>query len=382
MSNSEPAAVSVSNGETCQSLPYKNVHPRKAERLVWIDLIRVICVFVVVAAHIVTYRNVPPGGIPDSFWWFTNFFDTFCYVAVPLFFMISGYLILGKPNSLKHGYVKRLLKIGIPLLAWSIIYLVCARITGIDRVEEPVNLYNGIRRILTGQVVSHLWFLYAILSLYIAAPILHSYLKSASRENIIYFLLLWGCACFLYPILCDLLKISFDIDHVEFKFALVGMHVGYFVAGYFFGHQTINTRVCIMCLVSFLMIALTTTWIGFLIPSSMYEGNFRPILTGYLTLPLALMAFIVLKYFGETQFYRQSPLSARVSRFASLSFGIYLVHVLVLHALKQGIGGFSLTIQTFDPWFSLPLTAGAAFLLSALIVWLLKKIPLVHWILP
>jgi peptidoglycan/LPS O-acetylase OafA/YrhL len=140
-------------------------------------------------------------------------------------------------------------------------------------------------------------------------------------------------------------------------------------------------------MVSFLILALAITWIGFVIPSSMYDAasmnkNLRYELTIYLKIPLVLMFFVILKYFGSTQFYRQSMLSALVSRLAGFAFGIYLVHVLVLHALEKGVGGFSLTLHSFDPWFSLPLTASAVFLLSVLCVWLLKKIPLVHWILP
>ena len=352
-------------------------------------MIRVTAAFLVVACHVGggEYWKAHPRTIPDSFWLFSNFVDVFGRCAVPLFLMVSGYLLLRKPNSLKHGYFKRLLKIGIPLLAWSVIYLVLAWITGIDRTSEPVNLYNGIRRILTGNVASHLWFLYALLSLYIAAPILHSYLKSASRESKIYFLLLWGCACFLWPILSDLLALSFDIEKVSFGFYLFNESVGFFVAGYFFGHQTISSRMCFLCLVSFLILALAITWIGFAIQSSMYDGismekNLRYALTIYLRIPLVLMLFAVLKYCGNTQFYRQSMLSALISRFAGFSFGIYLVHILVLYALEIGSPGYSLTLHTFDPWLSLPLTACTAFLLSALMVWLLRKIPLVHWILP
>ena len=393
MSNPESAVSSAANGEGegegVKSFSQQDLQKHKPERLVWIDLIRITAAFLVVVCHVGggQYWKVQPGTIPDPFWLFSNFVDVFGRCAVPLFLMVSGYLLLRKPNSLKHGYFQRLLKIGIPLLAWSIIYLVLARITGIDRTAEPVNVYNGIRRILSGDVASHLWFLYAILSLYVVAPIFHSYLKSASRESKIYFLLLWTCACFLWPIFSDLLAMSFNIEEVNFHFYLFNSSIGFFVAGYFFGHMTISTRMCVLCLISFVILAVVLTWISFVIPSSMYDGiamekNLRYALTLYLRVPLVLMLFVVIKYFGSTQFYRQSMLSEKVSRFAGFSFGIYLVHVLVLHAIAQGVGGISLTLHTFDPWFSIPLTAGAAFFLSALIVWLLKKIPFIHWILP
>jgi surface polysaccharide O-acyltransferase-like enzyme len=78
-------------------------------------------------------------------------------------------------------------------------------------------------------------------------------------------------------------------------------------------------------------------------------------------------------------FYKQSKLSVIVSFLAKLTFGIFIIHVLVIYALQFGL---SLDIRAFAPWFSLPLTASAVFVLSASSVWLLKKIPMAHWILP
>jgi len=94
------------------------------------------------------------------------------------------------------------------------------------------------------------------------------------------------------------------------------------------------------------------------------------------------MFFVVLKYFGETKFYQRSMLSVAISHIAPLTFGIYIVHVLVMHAIGDGVFGMSLNIHTFDPWFSIPLAVGVTFFLSAFSVWLLKKIPRSHWILP
>ena len=354
-------------------------HAKK--RIGWIDLIRVTSAFLVIVSHAsYQYWAALPGTIPDSYWLFTNFTDTFSRCAVPLFLMVSGYLILKKPNSLKHGYFKRLLKIGIPLVVWSVIHLVIQyHYRGVDGMGNPVNVYNGIRCILTGNVSEHLWFLYAIISLYIAAPILHSYLKSASRENKIYFLLLWGCACFLWPIISNVLAMLFEIKKVNFNFYIVGENLGFFVAGYFLGHRTINPKICFLCLISFFIIAVTITWVGFYVSET---ENMRTALALYLRIPLVLMLFVVLKYIGDTNFYKHSVFSVGTSRLALLTFGIYLVHIPVTYAFGKNLFGFSLNIHTFDPWFSQPLTAGIVYAISALTVWMLQKLPLARWILP
>jgi len=359
-----------------------------SNRLGWVDLIRVVSAFLVVVIHIgwqgdqtsSTYYTLLRGALPDTHWLFANFVDTFMWCAIPLFFMVSGYLILNKPNSLKHGYFKRLLKIGIPLFAWSIIYLIIRYwLYGVDHMGNPPSIYNGIRCILTNNVAAHFWFLYVLLSLYIAAPILRSYLKSASRENKIYFILLLGCACFLWPIISDVLKMLFDINKVNFDFYIVSGFVGYFVAGYLLGQQAISPRICLLCLISFTLITIIITVVGLYF----FESEIvRSELANYLRIPLVLMLFTVLKYVGDAEFYQRSRLSAGISYLAPLTFGIYLIHSLIVHAFVGGLFGFSLSINTFAPWYSIPLMATLVYALSALIVWLLKKIPLMHWILP
>ena len=292
MSDTNPELIKT---EKIGSLGGK-AHSASSKRVGWIDLIRVVSAFLVVVSHVgyqgghdtIQYYKILPGVIPDAHWLFANFVDTFSRCAVPLFLMVSGYLILRKPNSLKRGYFKRLLKVGIPLFAWSIIYLVIYSWYhgGVDPMGNPSSIYNGIRCILVGNVADHLWFLYAILSLYIAAPILHSYLKSASRENKIYFLLIWGCACFLWPIISDVLKMLFDVDKVNFTFYIVGGSLGFFVAGYFLGHRTISPKICFLCFTAFIIVAITITWIGFYISEA---DNIRRLLAArYLNIPLVL----------------------------------------------------------------------------------------------
>jgi surface polysaccharide O-acyltransferase-like enzyme len=362
-------------------------HNQPRTRVAWIDLIRITAAFMICAGHVNwRYSGALPGTIPDSFWFFSNFVDMFVRCAVPLFLMVSGYLILRKQNSLRHGYFKRILKIAIPLFAWSVIYLfVTLWAYNVYNIGKPIDIYRGIGGILAGQ--SHLWFLSAILSLYIAAPILHSYLKSASRDNKIYFLLLWGCACFLYPIIADILKVLFDIEKVGFQFYIVGDSLGFFVAGYFLGHRTIRLRTCTLCIISLVFLTLAITWIGFVSQDtwlgfmSPFSENYtaRMALANYMRIPLALLFFVILKYFGGILLYQKSILSVIVTFLAKLTFGIFIIHILVMYALQFGL---SLDLRTFEPWFSLPLTASAVFALSALSVWLLKMIPLSHWILP
>jgi surface polysaccharide O-acyltransferase-like enzyme len=59
---------------------------------------------------------------------------------------------------------------------------------------------------------------------------------------------------------------------------------------------------------------------------------------------------------------------------SSHSYGIYLIHIIVLFYLaKAGIYG-----EMLHPSIAVPLTAFACLLISGSIVWILRKIPLIN----
>lgn len=363
---------------------------RKSERFVWVDLVRVTSAFLVVAIHAasLSVSDMPTlGKTSDSFRFFVGFVRTVGLCAVPMFFMISGYLLLSK-KTLKHGLFARLLKVGIPLFTWTIIYFFMSWWKHAEEyfdVQYQGNLYDAVRNTLLGNA-EHFWFLYVMVSLYLAAPILHSYLKSASRENKTYFLALCAFVCFVWPPLSFVLKRLFDVNEVHLDFYIVNTSIGYFVAGYFLGQLTISPRTYGLCLTAFVVLALAV--VGADIVLYYYKFSRPTQVINYLMygcnlqLPLSLVLFVVIKYLGETQFYRQSKFSVGITRLAAFTFGIYIVHMLVLHAIGDGVLGLPFNIHTFSPWVALPLVSLAAFFLSILLVWLLRKIPLCRWILP
>lgn len=81
----------------------------------WVDLIRVIGAFLVVMAHI-SYQG---GG--SAF--IASYYFVVSRIAVPLFFMVSGFLLLQKMEPYGDFFKKRALKVFVPFIAWSVIYM-------------------------------------------------------------------------------------------------------------------------------------------------------------------------------------------------------------------------------------------------------------------
>ena len=83
----------------------------------WIDLIRVVAVFQIVLIHL-SYVIFFKEDILSSNWRAANFYDSLSRMGVPLFFMVSGYLLLGKREPITDFFRKRFFKVGIPTLFW------------------------------------------------------------------------------------------------------------------------------------------------------------------------------------------------------------------------------------------------------------------------
>ena len=85
-------------------------------RLKWLDVVRALGAFLVVLAH-VEYAGTGKNTVTDFYFVLTR-------AAVPLFFMASGFLLLSKNETYLDFFKKRALKVFVPFLIWSVIYLV------------------------------------------------------------------------------------------------------------------------------------------------------------------------------------------------------------------------------------------------------------------
>ena len=114
----------------------------------WVDLMRVLGSFFVVLAH-VSYQ----GGESSLYYVLSR-------TAVPLFFMVSGYLLLGREEPYGVFFWKRIVKVFVPFLIWSLIYLLWNR-EGFDSGFSLKLVVSYILKIIHGPRENHLWFFIA-----------------------------------------------------------------------------------------------------------------------------------------------------------------------------------------------------------------------------
>lgn len=103
---------------------------RGKDKIVYMELLRVIAVVLVIFNHTRTRGYSLYTQTDDVFdWWASLACSIFCKVAVPVFFMISGGVILGRQESFSQIFKKRILRFLIVILLFTFLqYLRIARV--------------------------------------------------------------------------------------------------------------------------------------------------------------------------------------------------------------------------------------------------------------
>src|SRR4030067_3277008 len=105
--------------------------------------------------------------------------------------MVSGYLLLPREEDTWTFLRKRAWKILIPFLVWSVVYDVYVNQALANTGLTLEALLRMFVRILRGPRAPHLWYLYALIALYLFSPILRLFISKASRRDVVYYITIW-----------------------------------------------------------------------------------------------------------------------------------------------------------------------------------------------
>jgi surface polysaccharide O-acyltransferase-like enzyme len=107
------------------------------------------------------------------------------------------------------------------------------------------------------------------------------------------------------------------------------------------------------------------------------DGIFVSYFYGYLTPNVIIAAgscFIVIKHLAVSA--KVFVMKKIITIISSCSFGIYLVHTVFLYLLESGALGFQLSALSGNPLWYVPITSIFVFTLSFILIFIIKKIPL------
>jgi surface polysaccharide O-acyltransferase-like enzyme len=345
--------------------------------VLWLDLIRALSIFLVIVIHVSSPLYNHGENMID--WMAGNIYNSIARVSVPLLFMVSGYLLLNRQEDIRSFYVNRVRKVVLPLLVWSVIYLVW------DNNGYPdFTFINAIKAIiyaiLNGPAYYHFWFVYSLLAIYLFVPVLRIFVHAADETAIRYFALIW----FVFGPLLDFVEQRFLGFKVSIDLGFFTEFIGYFYLGYVIGRFNFSRRSSMLVGLIYVLLTVYTIYATTVI--SIRIGEYFDFLLFYLRLNIVVMtvcAFICLKSLGEALEARWSQSAIRSIRvLSSASFGIYLIHAMMLWMIRKGTFGFQLTALSLSPFVMIPLLALLVFCISFVIIRILQQIPYLRAIVP
>lgn len=191
-----------------------------SNRIVYLDLIRVLSCMMIVLMHSPHAEGGAPGYIVVPIYFITA-------AGLCLFFMVSGALLLPVKTDTFSFLKKRMGKILVPLLFWTLFYLGVSLAFG-EKTWSEVG-HNILSIPFTRQGHGVLWFLYVLIGLYLLSPIISPMLQKATKKELKFYLLIWGITL-CYPLLAPFIEITTDIYGILYYFS---GFLGYFVLGYY-----------------------------------------------------------------------------------------------------------------------------------------------------
>ncbi len=302
---------------------------------VYLEIMRIIAVFFVIFNHtsnngFFLFSLHPTNSLQ---FWLYLFISIFCKFSVPLFFMISGALLLDdKKDSLKELYKKKIFNIFIILLTFSFVYYIFDIYN--NQLSFSFNVFFS--RLYSYRLKYHLWYLYAYIAFLITIPFLRSLVKNLKNKYFYYMIILSIILTGILPCLEYLIfhgNITLNND-IRPSWILQSI-ILYPCIGYYLEHRITlennkKNNLLILCAVNMLGIFISCymTYLKGQIDGFLTESDSQTFFGNFILLN-AIFIYIITKYIytNHNILHKFDNLFLSVGK---CSFGIYLIHVFVL----------------------------------------------------
>ena len=310
------------------------------KRIVFLDYVRVFACFLVMVVHASENFYGAPGSTDmvgpqaflanesDRLW--VSIYDGFSRMAVPLFIIVSAFLLAPMKAGLTSWqfYRQRCIRILPPFFIFMILYSTLPLLWG--QIDAETSL-KDISRIFLNfpSQAGHLWFMYPLISLYLFIPVISPWLNKATAKEERFFIglfLLSTCMPYLNRCFGEVWGQCFWNEyHILWYFS---GYLGYLVlAHYIHVHLTWNrSKRLVIGIASMVVGALLTIYSFYVqaIPGVTLVTPEIEIGWAFCTINCVLLTagtFLAFTCIGNSK----SP--RLITEMSKLSYGMYLMHI-------------------------------------------------------
>ena len=326
---------------------------KETNRIVWVDLLRLIAMLMVITAHCTDMYNATPQEDPMAGFW-GMFIGSMMRPSVPLFAMMTGLLLLPVNSSPSEFYRKRIPRVLIPMVLWSVLYYLVPWFTGLMGLDKSIisvmfpyvyepsqelgaTLKNIAQIPFTFNFyTTHMWYIYMLIGLYLLMPFFSAWVKMNDKALTKAYLVLWGISLFLPYLMQVISPFIFGTCHWNAygTFHYFAGFTGYLLLGHLMAKgNSLTTRKVVALGIIMYLAGYAVTYLGFSTIGAKYTYAEAPELTQlfwlFCTPNVALMAlgvFMIVQRIKIT-----SPkLQAILANTTKCSFGAYLMHYILI----------------------------------------------------
>jgi len=273
------------------------------------DIMRLIASFFVVMIH-VSSKNSAVALL----------FNSISRFSVPVFVMISGYYLLKKAPVIS-AVLKKAFSLFVLMVAWAAIYYVYELICD-TQYFSPLGF---LKYLLTEPI--HLWYLYALITLYLFTPLLSLVYHYASQQVYRYIL---GLTFVFGSCITVLLRIDYfsflNIILEKMKIPYMLGFIFLYLLGGYVRKYTVNHKKVIYCL------GIAAISLSALAAAFIFDYEFvNSVLFSFFFAGNILTAFAFFLYLSNLSFSCGSRVTELIKKCSGATMGIYILHPLIIN---------------------------------------------------
>lgn len=345
------------------------------QRVLYFDLLNIAATIAVVYMHC--------NGIVHTYsegksWAASLVVEVIFYWAVPIFFMLTGAKTLNyRQKRDTPAFLKsRMKRIFLPFVIWSIILFVI-RFSGLffpPNPSVPFTLGGFTDALMTNTIEPTYWFFFAMFGVTLSVPVLS---LLADQKKILWYMV--GCV-FVFTSVAPYIFHFINVPwNSSISISVAAGYVMYVALGWLLADEDFHLSPLQLKLLYCAGIACLLFRYGYTFVSSSALGQVDRLFFEYMAFTAVIPSAALFMWFknADPHFSFLAKYRNLIAKISGASFGVYLIHKLLLDNVICGVFGVSMNsifLRFIAPVF--------IWLFATLIVLGLKKIPVIKQIVP
>lgn len=255
------------------------------------------------------------------------FIRNISHFSVPIFIMITGYLLLNPNKDVTYKKIRQyILRIVVVLFTFGTAFA-WMELLFTDKTLTLAQPFIAIYNVVIGNGWDHMWYLYVLIGLYLITPMLRSFVKYSTQNDIKYILIVSIVFLSLLPMINNLLNIK-----IGFTLPISTIYPLYYILGYYIGtsKKEINNSLIYMSIIIPTIIIICSTIIAI-----NYNNTIIMTLSDYYSICIVILSIGLFLLGKKNSKWTDKSYNKVVKVLSRTSFGIYIIHMVFINIIYK-----------------------------------------------